>query len=81
MRRRLITLRHDRSKPARRLLGSVAARMDATTLKRSRSCELSSERLLEGELQCVKSVAEHEVCDVHSAISSDLFLRNASRIR
>src|SRR5215813_12859966 len=33
--------------PAWRLPGSVAARMDASTLKRSRSCESSSERLLE----------------------------------
>ena len=59
-----------------RLLGSVAARMDATTLKRSRSCESLSKRLLESELKCVKSASEHEICDVHSAISSDLYRRN-----
>jgi hypothetical protein len=64
-----------------RLLGSVATKMDANTLKRYRSCESSSERLLEGELRRVKSVREYEVCDVHSAISSDLCLRNRSRIR
>src|SRR6266446_6213841 len=67
--------------PVWRLPGSVAARMDATTLKRSRSCELSSERLLESELHCVKAVLAHEACDVHSAIPSDLCLRNRSRIR
>src|SRR5919201_1640350 len=50
-------LRRDRSRPVWHLLGSVAARMDATTLKRSRSCESSSERLQKRELQCMNRKA------------------------
>ena len=69
-----------RLKPLWRLLGPVAARMHATTLKRSRSCEASSKRLLESELKCVKSASEHEICDVHSAISSDLY-QNKTKLR